>query len=1035
MLIMSLLVLVSCGAKKTATTLRISSGMALSNNSYAGGLVFYGRSSTGQFFSAPVGYNGASANNQVEIVLDKGIWSFSAIGWSGTNGGATGELIGSSKCALVAGVNIDSNEQTVNLNLSTTDCSLAEFGGNLAAGTIFKKIQLITCGTLYTNTATEAVLSADYVTYCTNNANVAPDFKVYAKSAQISVPVLIPGQAATNNSPLSFCLDLTNGQIGNAAQSVPAKGLPLAVELFENTCADSVKKPMAKYDLLEGMDYTYSGFDHRYYTVTGNSNIYLLASVSRRGTSSLMSSLPSFKCHATDPCIKYPTSSYQRRVRPGRPVYIKEAGTDSCADLNPSTDVIISDNTPTPANITGFDVSADCSMNNGKIFVNLQPSYLSAASCSTPPCTLELTFSSGTTSLTFEVEDPLAGIASVEAYDFIFRSVGHEDIISTPLTGTSLNAYNSMNESRDHGEGGEDRHFGILSKIREMFRPDAVGGLLASYTTATSLNGSNMNVAVWDKGDQKSYNIKVEADATTVPQYIFDDADAASVASSNRTFSHKMTISRIVGGALIPEQIIRFDYATQVGMSESKNIDIDTTKDELRTGRELLFWNTSVVDRGRFETYGLETIVKNSNQANILSQRTYFTRAEREPTASLKMARIDEFSFESKKDLATGNYNEYGHKQSIMLANGVAVYQQSSAGYGQASASLDYFSSPVLKKYNQSSGVNNNTSFARSPDGTKQVWAWAEFNGTNWDMKVVTKSSGSVRVIHSFTISSDSSFTPKLSINNGGQVGLAWVKQVTTPTYYVYAAIWDGTNWKDTANNSITGSPYAPSASLYSYGTGPLSVDIVDASPSSSASDKAVVLSKFGSGWELHYAKWVNATPAWSTLTYLTTATALPLDISLLKADATNYYVAWVYASSPYSIKALTTANFTTPSVSSAQNISASNPKLFTYFNPTTATMNVYAIDGSPVNNKQLIFTAAPLLGSPTAITEDLYLTPSSYCFVRSTTTAQALGGAQQSSSSCSVPGTSYAPPVMNAYKYDIESLNPTNFSSIFNIN
>ena len=145
-LLLSSLSLVSCGAKKTGMTLKISNGMALSNNSYNGGLVFFGRSTDGKMFSAPVAIKTGSGN-QVQVELDRGVWTFGAIGW----GGAVFD--GIAKCAITTAT-LNATDQTINLDLDSSNCSQSEFGGNLTANSgYFKPLRFVTCGTLYDDTS------------------------------------------------------------------------------------------------------------------------------------------------------------------------------------------------------------------------------------------------------------------------------------------------------------------------------------------------------------------------------------------------------------------------------------------------------------------------------------------------------------------------------------------------------------------------------------------------------------------------------------------------------------------------------------------------------------------------------------------------------------------------------------------------------------------------------------------------------------------------------------------------------------------
>jgi hypothetical protein len=64
------------------------------------------------------------------------------------------------------------------------------------------------------------------------------------------------------------------------------------------------------------------------------------------------------------------------------------------------------------------------------------------------------------------------------------------------------------------------------------------------------------NIALWEDGVQKSFNLKIESNNDLVPTYLKADAGFyGSGTPTNTNFSHQLTISQIVGGVFIPQKI------------------------------------------------------------------------------------------------------------------------------------------------------------------------------------------------------------------------------------------------------------------------------------------------------------------------------------------------------------------------------------------------------------------------------------------------------------------------------------------------
>ena len=1016
MLILGLLSLVSCGAKKSSMTLKVTSSMAVTNSSFPGGLVFFGRSSDGKLFSAPAAFNNGHTSNQIQIELDQGQWTFSAVGWNST----AALFEGNTKCAVKT-TTLNSADQTIDLDLTPLGCTNPAFGENVGADYNFKDFKLITCGTFYTNPNTNPpqVLTVDSPSFCENLSDLNADMKMYAKSARIFIPVITPGQTPNTVSPLSFCQDLTLANFGRLPtnKKFPAKGMPIQIELSKNECADTEKKIIASYPLLNGFDSTYSEYDHKYFNAT-TTNLYLLSSLSRRGTSSLLNSLPRFVCDdsssalLTSPCIKIPSfSGANRAVSANIPFYVKDAKGSSCADLSASNGIEINNTA-----VTGWT----CNEIDGKIFITLT----SVASCTSSFCTLDINFTNNPIVLT--IREPVNHDA-VNAYDLIFNILGHEKDISA-MSGDSLAGFNSLNRFNYKNE--DEESFGLLSNVRELFSPGALGGLFYNLSSI-DLRQKTVVISLWEDGFQKTYQIKAEANVGLMPSYIRFKTTAGT-SSPDNNFSHKITISQILGGAYFPEQIISFKYGYKVGMSESFNVSEDDDSaglnDRLRMEKNLLYWNTHNAENSRIEAYRYETETKvdSGGAEYIHSLRTSFSRAEHNSiTTSKNDVRIDQYFFESIRNAgATSNFTERGTKSSVIMSGNKALYLNSFTE-DQNYSHLTYFSNKTLENYRNSSSTNGIVASAKSPDGTKKIMAWAGFDGTNYDLNVVIKAEGSAAEIFKFSNNASNVFKPKVSINNNGEPIVAWVQQ--TSIHYGYAMTRVGDVWRDTTSAVVAanGSPASFHNSSVAFNAA-----VVDQSPTSINSAKNVVFHDGATNLKainLNAGNWDQ-----NVIILGNNQVFQPLTLDVVK-NGVNYFVFYTYVNSAnYFLAVDSTPDFATSSMASigVATPMGTPPTVFATVDGTTT--NFFT------NHSNLITkwssTSGSWPGAGEIDTDLVYETEKlPYCFVTSPTTSLELGLASVTDS-CNIPDFSYADPIRPEFKFDIESLNPSTFDTMFTI-
>jgi hypothetical protein len=1085
--ISSIFLLSACGVPTSKTTLKVTNSMAIGNTTYKGGLVFYGRSAGGKFFSAPIAYSAGSTNNTAEIVLDKGVWTFAAVGWSHTNTNPD-PLQGTSDCAVTT-VNLDADNKTVVLDLDSSKCNNDEFGGPGSydgANGGFGITTLITCGTLYKNSSTETPLDPlnptnNDPTYCSSGTDITPDLKLWAKSARIKIPVIKPGQPPLQSSDLSFCQVLEQGKTDPIAPSPPAstpinimlkrlppKGVPFIVELHDDGNCTS---PIKKYELREGLKFTYPNFDHKFY----NSNLYLLTTISQRGESPLMDSLPSFKCSATKPCSVIPQlTTNDRFIQPSAPFYLAD-----------ETDSIKCDNL-TDIEHNGFSLypydpnpgySGHCETRGDRIFIKLSDSDLGDIACSSS-CTLEFSFNGLANPINLSVSVQGSTTSSLAAYNLIFSSLGHEDILTTPLSTYKENGFNSITRLIE-GDN-EDTHYGFLSAGRELFGPQTVGGVFSSYKTAANIINTEYNLALWEDGVQKSFHFKIEANEDFIPIYLKADGDFYGSGSPSHTkFSHKLTISQIVGGVFIPQKILKWVYGKKVGILEEKNLESEDGKS--KTYRRMIGWNTESIGYHRIEKYDYELESLTSAPSVITKERSSFTRAEK--AGADNKVRIESFNYQSH--LNGSNVYQDATKEFVSINGGYINYSKSDAWAQKGSNDLDLFNREGVELMSSEISLNHKSASALSPNKEHLINAWAECTNTvigapstctTWSINILLRSSTTPpkRIFKVSSLSSDDMPKIKVVINNGGKATIAWsTKHNTSQTSSIYAMTWNGSVWysaQSTGLLTLTSPPGIISISgllsLDSHGSTNMSFDLIDEDPSSTTtSTKTLVYSNYFSGaWSIYIKRfttyWDSNTSIYSGASNVPKA---PLFLNLTKNDTSTFIVSFFYQNSGDKLKSLKWNGLTATGSLSMSNVNEYSLSLgfspqAIYTIPTSTTkQTIYFQPSDPVTKQMMktIFTVVGTSGNHETISSlsnrRFNTNYSNYCFpqVDNVSSPPSFGVAHDTDS-CEAPDSSYAPAIRSSviidtnddgtpdtdigFKHNIKSLNPATFKYLFTI-
>jgi hypothetical protein len=1075
--ISSIFLLSACGVPTSKTTLKVTNSMAVGNTTYKGGLVFYGRSAGGKFFSAPIAYSAGSANNTAEIVLDKGVWTFAAVGWSHTNTNPD-PLQGTSECAVTT-VNLDADNKTVVLDLDSSKCNNDEFGGagayNAANGG-FGITTLITCGTLYKNSSTETPLDPlnptnNDPTYCSSGTDITPDLKLWAKSARIKIPVIKPGQPPLQSSDLSFCQVLEQGKtdpiipspgaetINSMLKRLPPKGVPFIIELHDN---GSCTSPIKKYEFREGLTFPYPNFDYEFY----NSNLYLLTTISQRGQSSLMDSLPSFECSSTLPCSAIPESTSQRFIQSSTPFYLADKSV--VVDCSNLSSITISGGTST---LSSPNSPVRCETRDDRLYFKLSNNDLSSLSCTTS-CTLEFTFTkSGYTPVSIgrSIELQATNISALAAYNLLLSTVGHQDIKTSLPIGEQLNGLNSLDFFHEGDQ--DDSHYGLLSNIREFFGPQIAGGFFSNLTTSASLTDAETNIVLWEDGVQKSINLKIESNDDDVPTYLVADEGAYGVGTNTHSeFTHQLTVSKIIGGVYVPMTILKWVYGEKIGLLEEKNTKNEDGKS--KTHRRILAWNTNSINHHRLENYEYESENLVSSPTTQTKVRTRFTRAEK--AGSDDKARIESFNYQS--NLEGSNHYQNANKEFIYLNSNFINYSREDAWAQKGSGDPDFFGREGINLVISDKSMNHKAASGLSPNKSHLINAWPEcttFDSslnscTTWSIKILLKSSTS-KFFQISSLSSSDEPKIKVSVNNGGHASIAWSIN-TGSTSDLYAMVWnDSTQTWTSAQTSGTFNVSTPSLNiasitgLVSFATSlspKISFDLIDENPnSSSTSNKTIFYAEKSTDWSIKMKAFSSSTPS-TIYSGSTNVPAAPLFLNVTKNDTSVYLISFLYELSGEKLKSFKWNGSNTSNVNEVSSPGLGfSPKAIYSIPDSTMKQVLYFQPDDPSSNqmKKIVYTIEGANGSHSSPPQSLSnrgfnKTISNYCFPQVLDTSNPTTfNIPHDFDSCAAPASSYAPAIQSTvlidhdddedsadidagFKHDIQSLNPETFKYLFTI-
>lgn len=398
-------------------------------------------------------------------------------------------------------------------------------------------------------------------------------------------------------------------------------------------------------------------------------------------------------------------------------------------------------------------------------------------------CGFSYDFGGTTTNITYTIN---SSNSFPWIFDNLVQGVGHglASITLTPVT-RSIEALSRKTED-----------FGRLSKAREIFSSDGPLGAIGDVTCDVNLNMST-TVSFWEDGAQRTFEVSLQgknvAGPHNVAKYICDSNDpkVTSCAAPNDYYDVVLYLRQLVGVEFRNHEIVKFDCTEKFGEYERQETETETGETEMK--KELLFWNTEVADKQRYEYYSYNKIVQVTGSV-LQEVRTVFERAEKVATDKV---RLDFFSYDTK--LKSGAYEQRAEQRYSVIdrastPNHIASTRKSqsahsSNGDGSLTPSYAHFSmfyDTAFSQFERSPNVIPAAKLAFSPNGNHIVKAViapnlnTSFASGTADADSISGSFGANPTFH-------------ISVNDSRKVVLCYLASPSE----AYIKIFDGSVWKN----------------------------------------------------------------------------------------------------------------------------------------------------------------------------------------------------------------------------------------------
>ena len=576
-----------CGHKeKSKATFKVRETLSLSSTGFPGGLIISGKNlSTGTTFS-----QGIKDELQFTVVLEKGAWLISAVGWTSTT-----IFEGVPQCAKVE-ANLLNEQETLTLNMKSSNCTNIFFSKGLVDSQTtphnLKKISLInTCNTFFTEEpkvtdkiSSKMVTSSTSSNYC-ENSKIPTDLrsdvggiKFFAlnKKANEKNPTLsFSTKCLTSNSNMKSVIQL--GQNGNINElRLPVGEVPFGIITFKDTACSY---PIAQFIFKDGLQIGDNNkFDHLLLDQgTNDLRLILPANDLKRGLSPLSALAPSLKKEISGNQFLFETTpnstiSYDFRVHQGQPSIILE-------DEKECTDV----------NLTNY---ISCDDSNGQVKITINTFALPTGSTSTSITT------NNNKNYIVSLEPPGYDQNRSEVQGLVMKLLGHN---SNDKTARFFNLWEDKNK------------YGYLSEIRNMFNPNGAGGVIGIKDKELTFENAclgliedkEVGIYNYEKGEYDTYRVILNNEVKKTPtKFICQLNDLNPINCQNGIdFDKRLIIFDQKHSKTNPVIAIEFSCSHPVGRFESLSNDSNDILKE-QVNKKIINWNTytgSSYSKQRFE--------------------------------------------------------------------------------------------------------------------------------------------------------------------------------------------------------------------------------------------------------------------------------------------------------------------------------------------------------------------------------------------------------------------------------------------------
>lgn len=576
-----LLLCLSCGSGGTSSTsFEISRSFAMTNPSFGGGLIITGKHlEKGTTFTSAL-----DTSTEVNMQLAKGTWRFSAVAW---DGGAPPEVkfSGITYCGKVD-KSLVSDSEIIDLNLTSANCGDPYFTAGHADTSVtpyqFKALEVIgTCNTFFptqplpgSNISGSLAHSATPGDFCALTG-VPKDLKTEVKGLKIYTQNKSVTQSTPSLGFSSNCIAETTDAViipstapnpyDGRTLRLPYGSIPFTVITYEDS---SCTKVLATYNFQNGIASSYTSFDH--ILVNNNASatqmkLFLPGNKIKRAKSPFLAIMPSIKCSGNVAC-------------PTAPGSLNEVFHGFTNSLNK---VILPQ-------------ESSCGLITHTTAVNVTPTCLDLGD------ETEITFTGTAGNGSFTMNGITYNVYLADTTLEHQRYQSQRKLIE--LIGSSNDVIPDT-FFHPHNKGDkQERAYGVLSEVREMFSPDGPGGVMglsgtpATFADACLQTSGTKEITLYDseKMLNETFKITVHNSPTTAPNGLFCNIlnmDETNCALNGSAFEKRMIIHAYSFSTFTPIMALEFNCSNFLGRLESRTTDLDNS--EKRHSQEIINWNTN----------------------------------------------------------------------------------------------------------------------------------------------------------------------------------------------------------------------------------------------------------------------------------------------------------------------------------------------------------------------------------------------------------------------------------------------------------